>query len=175
ASASASSGSRRPAPLDRTGCRTTARIRNVSSAVVIILRLVKRDRLRWHDGRDRMLVDKLRLSITAQQNTEIIEPRDDALQLHAVHQENGHGDLGFPDVIEKRVLEVLFFGSHFFNLKLCCAREAPLLFLTGITMGEAGSIPLRHSFFCPHCSCSTSPGRARARPHGITRFHPPPR
>src|SRR5690606_41854834 len=118
----------------------------------VSFRLVSRSAGGWESGRRRMLATRLRLSIPAEENTATIEPPDDAPPLHAPHQENGLGDLGFPDVIEKRVLEVLFFGSHFFSLKLCCAREAPLLFLTGITMGEAGSFPVRNSFFCPRCS-----------------------
>ena len=34
-----------------------------------------------------MLVDELRMSVPAQQHTEVVEPGDDSLQLHAVDQE----------------------------------------------------------------------------------------
>ena len=48
--------------------------------------------MRWtgcagHDGRDRMLVHELRVTVAAQQHTEIVEPGHDALQLHAVDRE----------------------------------------------------------------------------------------
>ena len=42
-----------------------------------------------HDGGNSVFVDELGMAIAAQQHAEIIEPRDDALQLYAVHQENG--------------------------------------------------------------------------------------
>src|SRR6516225_4645212 len=47
------------------------------------------------------------MPVATQQHAEIIEPRDDALQFHAIHQENGEWDFVFADVIEKSVLRVL--------------------------------------------------------------------
>src|SRR5690606_5748329 len=40
------------------------------------------DRRAGHDGRDRVLVDQLRLRIAPEQQAEIVEPGDDALQLY---------------------------------------------------------------------------------------------
>ena len=51
-----------------------------------------------------MLIDQLRLSIASEQQAEIVEPGDDALQLDAVHEENRDRDLLLPNVIEKRIL-----------------------------------------------------------------------
>ncbi len=51
------------------------------------------DRLARHDGRDRMLVDKLRMTIAPEQETEIVEPGDDALQFDAIDQEDGQRDV----------------------------------------------------------------------------------
>jgi hypothetical protein len=47
------------------------------------------------------------MSVAAQQHAKIIEPRDDALQFYAIHQENGEWNFVFADVIEKGVLKVL--------------------------------------------------------------------
>ena len=60
-----------------------------------------------HDGRDGVLVDQLRMAVTAQQHAEIVEPGDDALQLDAVDQEDGQWDLVLAYVIEERVLQAL--------------------------------------------------------------------
>ncbi len=54
-----------------------------------------------------MFVNQLRLTISAQQNTEIIEPSDDPLQLHTVDKKNRYGNLGFSNVIQESVLKVL--------------------------------------------------------------------
>ena len=70
--------------------------------------VVKRDRLRGHDRRDCVLVNKLALPIAAQQDTEVIKPGDDPLQLHAVDQENGHWNLCLSDMVQECVLKVLF-------------------------------------------------------------------
>jgi hypothetical protein len=74
--------------------------------------IVKVDGLCRHDGRDCMFVDKLRLAVTAQEHTEIVKPGDHALQLYAVDQEDCDRDFGFPGVVQKGVLQVLFVGSH---------------------------------------------------------------
>ena len=54
-----------------------------------------------------MFVDQLGHAVAAQQNAEIIEPGDDALELHAVHQEDGDGNLLLAHMVEERVLQVL--------------------------------------------------------------------
>src|SRR3954462_10671800 len=65
----------------------------------------ERDGSTGHDGRDRMLIDKLRKAIAAQQHAKIIEPSDDPLELHSIDQEDRYGDLLLADVVEKGVLE----------------------------------------------------------------------
>src|SRR5439155_22568785 len=81
-----------------------------------------------HDRGNRMLVDELRMCVAAQQYREIIEPGDDALQLHAVHQEYGDRHLALPNVIQENVLNVLrFFRSHWLPLFLKCSRGPGLL------------------------------------------------
>ena len=47
------------------------------------------DRLARHDGGNRMLVNKLRMTIPAQQHAEIVERRHHARQFYAIDQENG--------------------------------------------------------------------------------------
>jgi hypothetical protein len=54
----------------------------------------------------------LRLSITAQKHTKIVKPGDDALKFHTVDQENRNRNLGLSNLIEKRVLQILFIGGH---------------------------------------------------------------
>src|SRR6056297_4252213 len=80
-----------------------------------------------------MLVDQLRLTITAQQNAEIVEPRDHALQLYAVDQENGHRDLGFANLVEKCVLQVLSIACHLNKPLFLLAPRAGALSL-GVSM-----------------------------------------
>ena len=74
--------------------------------------VVERDRLRWHDGRNRVLVDKLRLPVPPQQNAEVVEPGNHALQFHAVHEEDRYRNFTFSNSVQKSVLEVLLVGSH---------------------------------------------------------------
>jgi hypothetical protein len=47
------------------------------------------------------------VSVAAQEDTKIVEPRHDALQLDAVDEKDREGGLALADVIEKRVLKVL--------------------------------------------------------------------
>ena len=71
------------------------------------------DRVTRHDGRDRVLVDELGMTVPPQQDAEIIKPSDHALQLYPVDQEDRERDFAFTDVIEKSVLQVLrTFGCH---------------------------------------------------------------
>jgi hypothetical protein len=60
-----------------------------------------------------MFVDKLRLAVTAQEDAEIVKPGDDTLKFHPIDQKNRYRDLGFSNVIEKRVLQILFVAGHF--------------------------------------------------------------
>jgi hypothetical protein len=79
---------------------------------VFHFRFEELNRMGRHYRRDRVLVDKLRMSIAAQQQAEIVEPGNDALELYAVHEENRKRNLGFTDVIEERVLEIVTLLSH---------------------------------------------------------------
>src|SRR4029079_4951270 len=54
-----------------------------------------------------MLIDELRMSIPAQENTEIIEPSYNALKLYAVHEKNRQWCLVLANMIEKCVLKTL--------------------------------------------------------------------
>ena len=69
----------------------------------------------WHQRRNRMLVEKLRLGVAAQKYAKMVEPSNDALQLHRVNEKDRHRDLVLTDVIQKHVLYILaFFACHFF-------------------------------------------------------------
>jgi hypothetical protein len=59
-----------------------------------------------------MLVDKLALPVATQEHAEIVKPGDDALQLDPVDQKDRDRDLGLADVIEERILKVLFRIGH---------------------------------------------------------------
>jgi hypothetical protein len=53
------------------------------------------------------------MPIPAQQHAEIIEPRNNALQLHSVHEEDRERDFGFANMIEESVLQILrSFSGH---------------------------------------------------------------
>jgi hypothetical protein len=67
---------------------------------------------RRHHGGYSVLIDKLRVAVAAQQDAEIIEPRDDPLELYAVDQEDGQRGLVLATGIEERVLEVLLSVIH---------------------------------------------------------------
>src|SRR5215469_1010137 len=78
-----------------------------------LARLEQLHRLRRHHGRDGVLVDKLRMRVAPQQHAEIVEPGDDALQLHAVDQKDRNRRLVLAHVVEEDVLHVLrFLGRH---------------------------------------------------------------
>ncbi len=55
-----------------------------------------------------MLIHELRMPVPTKKNTKIVEPCDDALQLHAIDQENCQRDLLFANMIEEGVLEALY-------------------------------------------------------------------
>jgi len=46
-----------------------------------------------------VLIDQLRLAVTAQQHAEIVEPGDVALKLDAIDQEDGDGGFALADRI----------------------------------------------------------------------------
>src|SRR5215468_625776 len=104
------SASRTSACAEISGRSTIARLISLIgvSAVGFIGRLVDFVELHWttrHDGRDRVLIDELDLTVPAQQHTEIVEPGDDALQLDAVDQEDRQGSFGLADRVEECVLQ----------------------------------------------------------------------
>ncbi|MFT6659606.1 MAG: hypothetical protein ACJAZW_002784 [Maritalea sp.] len=76
--------------------------------------------LNWstrHYCRNGMFVNQLRLGLAAQQQTKIVEPRNNALQLHTIDQKNRHGYFVFPDIVKERILQVLtFFIGHYGGL-----------------------------------------------------------
>src|SRR3546814_20819707 len=59
-----------------------------------------------------MLVNQLRLPVAAEQQREIVEPGDDALQLDALDQEHGHRGLALAKGVEENILEILVFIGH---------------------------------------------------------------
>src|SRR5262249_14227837 len=77
-----------------------------------------------------VFINKLRMPVATQQHAEIIEPGNDALEFHAIHQENGEWNFIFADVIEKGVLKILCaVGCHGRCPVLCAASPAPRYFL----------------------------------------------
>jgi len=72
----------------------------------------KLNRLTGHDRGDGVFVDQLRMVIAAQQNAKIIEPNDNALQLHTVHQKDSDRHFDFAHVIEKHILKILGFVAR---------------------------------------------------------------
>lgn len=54
-----------------------------------------------------MFIDKLGIPITPQEQTEIIKPRDNTLQLNAIDEEDRERNLRLPYMVQKRVLEIL--------------------------------------------------------------------
>jgi hypothetical protein len=85
------------------------------------------ERLGRHDRRNGMFVDELGLAVAAQQHREIIEPGDDALELHTLHQEHGDGCLRAPQAVQEHILEVVDLIGHI-PLSLlagCDPRAAP--------------------------------------------------
>ena len=113
ASSSCSSGARSPpGRCFRAGCRTRSTNRGRGAAVCggagavhrltpsrVPWRLEELNRPGGHHRGDRVLVDELRMRVAPQQHGEIVEPRDDALQFDAVHQEDGDRGLVLSDVV----------------------------------------------------------------------------
>ena len=70
----------------------------------ILAALEQLDRSARHDSRDRMLVDKLRMTVAPEQKAEIVEPGDNPLQLHPIDQKDRQWRFGFTNVIKEGVL-----------------------------------------------------------------------
>src|SRR5580700_1666264 len=74
------------------------------------------EQLDWcarHHGADGVLVDELGVPVAPQQDREVVEPGDDALELDAVDQEDGHRGLVLAHMVQEHVLHILrFFSSH---------------------------------------------------------------
>lgn len=71
------------------------------------LRLHQMDGLPGHDGRDRMLIYELRVTVPTQQHTKVVEPAHDSLELHTVDQKDCEWGLVLSHVVQERVLKVL--------------------------------------------------------------------
>src|SRR6516165_6959563 len=94
------------------------------------------------------------MPVATQQHAKIIEPGDDALQLHATHQKNGEWNFVFADVIEKCVLKILCaVGCHGRCPVLCAASPCPTVF----------SWPFTSVFCLCSRSCRTGPNHWPAR------------
>ena len=106
--------------------------RNYSAAPSASVMSDELDRLTRHDGRYRVLVDELRMSVPAQQHAEIIEPGHDALQLHAVDEKDGQRRLVLANVVEKRVLK---------TLRAFCRHGLPRPFGHAYAVDGAGLLP----------------------------------
>jgi hypothetical protein len=63
--------------------------------------------LPWHDGRNGVFVNQLRVAIPAQKDAEIIEPGDHTLKLDAIDKEYRQRDFLLSDVVKEGVLKVL--------------------------------------------------------------------
>jgi hypothetical protein len=71
------------------------------------------DRSPRHHGADGVLVDELGVPVAPQQDREVVEPGDDALELDAVDQEDGHRGLVLAHMVQEHVLHILrFFSGH---------------------------------------------------------------
>src|SRR5260221_571623 len=89
------SSRQRPVEGKRSSCAAVIR----SGFVALFARLEELDGLRRHYRRDRVLVDKLRVGVAPKQYAEIVEPGNDSLELHAIHEEYGDRGLVLADVI----------------------------------------------------------------------------
>ena len=71
------------------------------------LRIHQMDGLPGHDGRDRMLIYELRVTVPTQQHTKVVEPAHDPLELHTVDQKDCEWGLVLSHVVQERILKVL--------------------------------------------------------------------
>src|SRR5471032_3547050 len=104
-----------------------------------------------HDGRDRVLVDQLRFSYPAGQHREIVEPGDDPLQLHAVHEEDRDRRLVLPQMVQEDVLNVLCLFAHILGLLLGIRTT-----LEGSRLEGAGLCPLPSCIKYRRCPCQSN-------------------
>ena len=73
-----------------------------------------------------MLVDQLRMSVTAQQQGEIVKPCDDALEFHTVDKKNCNRSLVLPDRVKEHFLNVLIlFVGHCTDLLFVAFQRMP--------------------------------------------------
>jgi hypothetical protein len=54
-----------------------------------------------------VLVDELNMPVSAQEDTEIVEPTDDTLKFDPINEEYGDWKLVLSNVIQKHVLDIL--------------------------------------------------------------------
>src|SRR5436309_3158634 len=73
-------------------------IRSLSSRSILAA-FEQLDRSAGHDGRDRVLVDKLRMTVAPQQQAEIVKPGDNPLQLHSIDEKDRQWRVGFANVV----------------------------------------------------------------------------
>src|ERR1700737_3081591 len=64
------------------------------------------DRGARHNGRDRVLVYKLRMTVAPEQKAEIVEPCNTSLQLYPVDQKARQRRLGFTYVVQEGILRI---------------------------------------------------------------------
>src|SRR6187399_2886115 len=98
------------------------------------------------------------MSIAAQQQAEIVEPGDDALQLHAIDEENRQRDLGLANMVEEGVLEVVALFGHLLSAPSLSefADRLPVLRCTVTPR----AVNLSSSHHAP-CAVPTPPSRQR--------------
>ena len=77
-----------------------------------------------------MLVDELDDPLAPEQQREGIEPGDDALQLDALHQEDGHRDLGTTYIVQEMILQTQglvgqYSGLFYYSSPLCPLSPSP--------------------------------------------------
>jgi hypothetical protein len=69
-------------------------------------------RLARHDCRDRVLVYELGMPVTPQEDTKVVERRDDACQFHTIDKKYRQRYLLLADGVEKKILQVLRTFRH---------------------------------------------------------------
>ena len=60
-----------------------------------------------------MLIDQLRLAVATQQDAEVVEPADNALELDTIDEEDGERRLRLAHAVQERVLQILFLFGRF--------------------------------------------------------------
>jgi len=78
-------------------------IRSLSSRRILTA-FEQLDRSAGHDGRDRVLVDKLRMTVAPQQQAEIVEPGDNPCSFTPLTRKDRQWRFGFSNVIKEGVL-----------------------------------------------------------------------